>query len=355
MKKISFLILLITGSLYLFSQGTLQVSSGGSIRSDGKAWITLEDMNLENNGEVTEENGEGGIKFTGESDAHISGKGRTIFNNLQLAKTGSSRLHLEKNISILGTLDFAGGRLNLGNNIVDLSSSGLITGESESSNAYTTGNGFLQSIRNLDHPVNENPGNLGAIISSSSRMGMTIVRRGHQSQDNLEGSNSILRYFEIAPSNNANLNATVQFRYLESELNQINEGDLAVWKSSKWERWTSVGADSRNSSGNFIEKKGINSFGRWTLSTNANEIKQILLVWPNPVRDKAQLTISSTNTSTIQLQLYDSKGSLLSVHNRQLLPGKNNLQLDMKDRAQGIYTLRANIDGKNRIIKLNKM
>jgi hypothetical protein len=124
-------------------------------------------------------------------------------------------------------------------------------------------------------------------------MGITIIRRGHQSQANASGGgSSILRYYDISPANNGGLNATLRFSHFNAELNGQDENNLLLWRSPDNINWTNQGFTSRNTPTNYVEKTGIDAFSRWTLSTisvplpitfivfNARcENEKVLLTW----------------------------------------------------------------------------
>ncbi len=149
---------------------------------------------------------------------------------------------------------------------MDMGSSATITGESETSYAYSAGNGYIQSMATLNAPSSVNPGGLGAVITSGANMGSTIVRRSFLSASNASGSgNSILRRYNITPTNNTGLNATLRFQYLDAELNGLDESSLVLWRSTDDIHWTSMGFNARNTATNYVELAGINSFSSWDI------------------------------------------------------------------------------------------
>ena len=121
---------------------------------------------------------------------------------------------------VSGNLDLNNNDLLLGN------SNSVITGESP--NSYITGTSGGEVIISvaLNNPNAENPGNIGATISSFANLGTTTIKRGHLSLD-VNGSIAIDRYYDIIPTNNTALDATVRFSYMDHELNGLVEGDLA--------------------------------------------------------------------------------------------------------------------------------
>jgi hypothetical protein len=268
MKRILLLLLMGCSLLQLYGQGTVQLTSGTNIKTTGGIYLVLDNMHLVNNGNLQQSDGNGTVKFIGSNAINFSGSGATTINHLFLSKGSNSQLNLQSNISVTADVNFQGGLINLGNSHIDLGNTGLLTGESESSRATTTGSGYIQASGTLNAPGGVNPGNLGAIITSATNLGATTIRRGHAVQNNIFGTNpSIGRYYDILPANNTGLNATLRFRYFDAELNGLNEATLSLWKSMDNTTWKSIGYSSKDATANYVEKTGISDFSRWTLGT----------------------------------------------------------------------------------------
>ena len=93
-------------------------------------------------------------------------------------------------------------------------------------------------------------------------MGSTLISRAHTAQTD----NSITRYYDISPTTNSGLNATLNFYYDESELNGVVESELTLYKSTdNGSIWTIEGGivDTDN---NKVTLSGIDGFSRWTLA-----------------------------------------------------------------------------------------
>jgi hypothetical protein len=96
-------------------------------------------------------------------------------------------------------------------------------------------------------------------------MGNTTITRGHAEQTG-NGQKSILRYYDIAPTNNAALNATLVFNYLDAELNGLTEANFKLYKSTDSGATWSNQAGVLTAASNYITKSAIPSFSRWTIS-----------------------------------------------------------------------------------------
>ncbi|MEJ7767704.1 MAG: hypothetical protein WKF89_07815 [Chitinophagaceae bacterium] len=86
------------------------------------------------------------------------------------------------------------------------------------------------------------------------------------------GGNSILRRYNILPSNNTLLNASFRFKYLDAELNGLSENSLVLWESTDAIHWISQGFTTRNTEANYVELTGVNEFSSWTLSAALNAL-----------------------------------------------------------------------------------
>jgi Secretion system C-terminal sorting domain len=273
MKKIILILLAAICSMQLFAQNTFQVPSGTTLKLTGGAYIVLRDINLVNNSTLVQASGNGNIKFIGNTDVTFSGSGTTTIDHLLLAKGAASKINLQTNIAVVSGIDFSGGLLNLGTSIINLGTTALLSNESETSNAYSLSTGYIQSTATLNAPSSANPGSLGAIITSASNLGSTVIRRSFLAANNSYGNgSSILRKYIITPTNNTSLNATFRFQYLDAELNGLAEGSLVSWKSPDNTHWTAQGFTTRNTTTNYVELTGITDFSSWTLSTALNTL-----------------------------------------------------------------------------------
>jgi len=81
---------------------------------------------------------------------------------------------------------------------------------------------------------------------------------------------SIGRFYDIAPANNTGLNATLRLSYFDTELNGIAEVGLGLFKSEDGINWTDIGSTTKDTTANFVEKTGLDSLSKWTLSTDGH-------------------------------------------------------------------------------------
>ena len=267
-----FLILLATTT-----QAQLVVQSGATLTTTGNAVVSLLNTDLQNNGTINQLSGTGRFVFNGNSSSVISGTSQPNFAILEMAKTGSALLTLQQNIGINDNITFTAGIIELNNKNIILAPTALLVGESETSRITGTSGGFVEISNTLNAPIATNLGNLGAVITSTQNLGSTTIRRGHVSQTTSGGiGSSIFRYFDITPTNNTALNATLRINYFDAELNTINETNLVQLRSPNAINWSNVGFTLRNATLNFVELAGNPSFERWTLSNATNALPVIL-------------------------------------------------------------------------------
>ena len=417
------------------AQNVLKVTSGAVIKTTGGVIITLQDMNLDNDGSISQAVGEGVFRFSGTQKNTIAGTSAPLFDVFEIAKTGSAKISLLRTVNVGSAINFTSGLIDLNNNNLFLQPAALLNSESELSRIIGSNGGYIEIINTLTAPSSANPGNLGAILTSAQNLGSTIIRRGHTSQINGFGiGSSILRYYDILPTNNTTLNATLRFQYLDAELNGFDENTIVLWKSANNTTWTQQGFTSRNTSSNYVEKTGIADFSRWTLSSANNPLPvQFLLfnvrctgnsviinwktaqeintamfsierssdgirwsaigslpaagnssiersysyndnnpgtggamyriaeydmdgriqytsiirsdcnpkdtwrLWPNPVQEMLWVNITTTAASSATIKIFDNKGSLVRAQQNALLPGSNQLNIDMKRLSAGTY------------------
>jgi len=125
--------------------------------------------------------------------------------------------------------------------------------------------GTISTTRALSNISALDVASLGAKITTAANMGNTTITRGHAQQSG-NGHVSILRYYDITPTNNAGLNATLVFNYYDSELNALTENNFALFKSTDGgTSWSDMGG-TLSAVNNTVTKTAISSFSRWTIA-----------------------------------------------------------------------------------------
>ena len=156
------------------------------------------------------------------------------------------------NLNLENDIDLNGQTITLGNEITLNEASGRISG--------LTGN--ITTTRNLSNISAVNVAGLGATLTTTANMGNTVITRGHTNQSWGE-KNSVLRYYDIVPTNNTGLNATLVFSYNDAELNSLTESKLFLYKSTTGGTTFSCEGGTVSTPANTITLSGIGAFSRW--------------------------------------------------------------------------------------------
>ena len=172
---------------------------------------------------------------------------------------------LTNNIT-LDTLNVILGDLDLSGKIITLPATGLLT--ETYGNTVKGSTGYITTTRNVGIPSSLNVGGLGAVLTATTNLGNTEVRRGHTVQTGLNGGTSIRRYYDITPANNSGLTATLVYKFDDTELNGKPEPSLKLFKSTNTgSTWLYQGG-SVNIAANEITLPGITSFSRWSADSS---------------------------------------------------------------------------------------
>jgi hypothetical protein len=223
--KRKFQILILLSGMVLLARPTFSQYTGGS--SDGYVSSRSDD-----------------ILYEGSTPVVTGPELPDVVHNLTIDNSGG--VTLSKGIIVTGTLKIIRGILNLNGNTILLGEQATVI--EVPGNLATGIVGKLSVTRVLnDLASGRNIAGIGLKIKTIVPLGETIIERGHTPQPLTPIMMSTNRFFDVDPTNNANLNAEVEFHYDESELNGIPEADLALFKS-KDAAFTSI------SSSNTVQK-----------------------------------------------------------------------------------------------------
>jgi hypothetical protein len=215
----------------------------------------------------------GAVEYNGTSAQSISTTGIT-YNKLII--NNSAGTSLPAAVTVNDTLSVILGDLDLNGQILTIAPAGYLT--ETPGNTVNGASGYITTTRTINAPSSINAGGLGAVLTTAVNLGSTEIRRGHAVQSGLNGNTSFLRYFDITPSTNTGLNATLVYKYDDSELNGKVESASVLFKSTNsGTNWTSQGG-TVNTSSNTITLTGISSFSRWSASSVSAVAAQIKLI-----------------------------------------------------------------------------
>jgi len=329
---------------------------GSFIKTDTNSFVVLNDLGIENH--TTGAEFDNVFKFTGSTDTRLSGSNRILFSKIILEKQANAKLLLDQDIDIERSILFSGGLVDLNKRVINLGADASLLNESKSSRITGTNGGYVSIHINLDRPIVVNPGNLGAMISSSDRMGFVTIKRGHKIQSGFSMDESIQRYYDIEFANNNLNHASLSFSYFDAELNGQDENMIKVFKSDdRGIHWNMQANAIRNMVPDFEEKANMNTIYRWTLAAEDNfttkktlDRASVLRAWPNPASDYFFVRVEAEDD--VQLQVFDVSGKLY----RSLLVKKGNA-VKVEGLLPGVYIIKAegkNINKSNRVIVLDK-
>jgi hypothetical protein len=196
------------------------------------------------------------------------------------------------NVTVNDTLSVILGGLNLNGKIITITPDGYMT-ETPGNTVFGT-TGYITTTRDVGAPSSLNVGGLGAVLTASSNLGSTEIRRGHTVQNGLNGGTSIKRYYDITPTNNSGLDATLVFKFDDSELNLKPEPLLKLFKSTNsGSTWQYMGG-SVNISSNEITLSGLTSFSRW--SADSSEVSAAITTLMQGFYDNVTNKLSMSDT-----------------------------------------------------------
>jgi Secretion system C-terminal sorting domain len=296
MKKYNLLVLTFLIAYTANAQNNFFITPGAEVTVSGNLPIYLNNMNFVNNG--TFNAGNGNIIMTGNSLSTISGNNSITFFNLTVNNSGG--VTLNRNIAVNNELDMS-GMMNLKNNSIALSSTAAIVNESNSNRltdaAANAGN--ATTTRNFAAPLaNVNPANLGVEFVSAPVLGNTTVTRYCASiVKNGSSAGLITRYYNIKPTNNTSLNASVRFYYFDAELNGVVENTAILWKSTdNGISWSQIAPDARNTTANWVQKNNVNDFSLWTVGNSNSTLPVILSSFNTQCKNNGAHLLWTTQT-----------------------------------------------------------
>jgi len=160
-------------------------------------------------------------------DAEPNISGSPTFNNLYVGSGVSTTLGsgITVNASLILDKD-----LDLNSQTITLGSSATLI---EDDGVFSGSSGSITTTRSLNN-INENVAGLGAKITTTADLGSTTITRTHNSVSGYNFNSSVLRQYSITPTTTTGLNATLEFNYLDSELNGLKEMTLQLIKINRW-------------------------------------------------------------------------------------------------------------------------
>lgn len=303
-------VLLLLVPAFSFAQGILN-TAGSHLVANSTVKIVLNNSGFTNNG--TFNAGSGDVVFAGSSataGSFVAGSANTSFYNLILNKSANGML-LNRNIGVVNSIVLTSGdSLFLNNYNIDLGSSGSLVGETGTKRITGRTGGYIQLTQTLNAPAALDPGNLGFKITSAVNLGSTVIRRGHQQQ----AGKSVYRYYNIIPTNNSGLAASVSFYFFDQELAGLAKANLAVFTRTESETaWTNLGEDAIDQTLNFVTVNNIGQLNRFTLAHISYPLAIKLLSFNGRLVNEHTL-LSWTTAYEVNNSYFDIQRSADGIH-----------------------------------------
>ena len=230
---------------------------------------------IHNTGQVQVKNAAIGLPATNGGLYEFFGGNQTLpgrqYQDLKLSGTGTKTC--DADATVTGTLTVVSGvTLDTGPWTVHL-------GGTMTEQGYVLGT-MDKTLMLLGGSATSTVGNIGATISwvGVAPGNTTVLRKTGVALTSVgTGKQSIRRYYDITPAINSGLNATLVFKYVDSELNGQDPTTLILWRS------LDGGLTWRKQGGTVdvvqrtITKTAIQSFSRWTASDAANPLGPSLI------------------------------------------------------------------------------
>lgn len=190
----------------------------------------------------------GRVEFYGDSLQEIISDTVVTFHSLEVNKP-NDELQLQTEIQVLDSLILSQGNLHMNSRDIELSSTGILYGETDTSRLY----GVLSYVfaKPFIGIQGHDLSGLGLSVENTPALGQTQITRAHDAQGGASNG-SVERYFKLDLSQTDQVPDKVMMTYLDTvEVGVLDEAKFSLWVSNNkglvWNRQTTVplaGADS---------------------------------------------------------------------------------------------------------------
>ena len=325
---------------------------------------------LSNNSGSTVKLNKGNVILKGNSKQKVKGTNKIVFKNLEINKAESSNeVILNQDIDIIGSLVMSKGTFDISNYNINLFSTGIIINETNENRIKATngksegvGSGKIIATRVLNFGNNLNIAGLGIDINSKNYTGTKTIERSHQEiWTNNSPVPSICRSFTFSDFGKVTEENNFSIHYFPSELNGLNESDLAIYKITNSENATVISTKLDN-----LNKKAITSSDKEEMDANYGgmetytlfpKITTIDVIINNPTIQNSLTQESSTefkafyssNSKSItvnfksdvienySLEVYNVSSKKVSTINFPVNIGDNKIMIDASSFSKSMY------------------
>ena len=264
MKHLFYLLIIINFSMYAQE---VKIAGSTYLKTDGTIYITVKDANFVIDGELTDNSAStliiddgdftnngtytatGTVELTGDDNKTIGGTTSTSFKNLTINKT-TNDIILGNEISVGGTLQMDGGRLDLRNDTIKLGEHGTLSGETDAKRIFASdattegaGTGAITTIQTIVRNDVKDIAGLGLTITTldneyAYEASKVTITRGHTSIDGtgtFTANKSASRTFTLPGIGAIDDNTTLAFEFYDSEKGPMTGSpantDLIIFQS----------------------------------------------------------------------------------------------------------------------------
>jgi hypothetical protein len=236
----------------------------------------------------------------------------TVANDATLIVTAAA----PQSITVNGQLDVSAGSFDASDpNVSIVMGSAATLVESDTTRVV----GTVKTTRTASQGVNETFGGIGLELNAAGGVpGPTEVVRVSGVALSISGNPTIERYFDVTPTNNSGLDATVVFHYHEAELNAIPESSLEMYSSpDSGSTWSDLNG-TLDTVANTVTGSGIDDFSRLTLASEGlvgvpsipPGTAQLLLHQnhPNPFSRSTTISFALPKADYVTIDIFDPAG-----------------------------------------------
>lgn len=346
--------------LFIGSGSTLAMASSAGIPT-----LTLQDASLINNGTFVA--GLSDVYFQQSSvmaNQSIGGSSVPSFDYI-IFDMNEQALVLDTDIEVSGRVVFQSGDCDLNGHTTTLADGVDIGNENNNSSFVGPNGGEVVTTVTLNAPSSENPGNIGATITSSKNLGEVTIQRTHVPVSS-GGGQSIARTYTITPANNADLDATLRLSYFDKELNATAENNLSLWRM-EGNAWYGKGYSDRDANANWVEQTGIDAFSEWTLGNaiftpviDLDQGQSLMIgdLFPNPsgsASSQVHFQVNSPRELDLHLRVIDPLGRIVLQQVQRVHTGDQLVSLETMDWSPGMYIVQLATANESAQLTLNRL
>jgi hypothetical protein len=230
-----------------------------------------------------------------------------------LTLSGDQGVTLGADVTVNGACTISGSDLVTDAFTVTLAPTAELT---EADSITVVGN--VTATRTVSQSVNETFGGIGLeLTADGAAPGATTVLRVTGTAKAIGDTAGVLRYFDITPTNNTGLDATVVFHYDQSELNGIAEADLTTVSIE------AGGSDLQNYGGvidepaNTLTSSGIDVLETLTLGPaslakvdpgEVPKLTRLISAYPNPFGPSTTIAFELSRPTRVNISIFDVMG-----------------------------------------------